>query len=129
MSVAILLVTHEHIGCNMLKVTASILGDKINNTACIEVPMDSNRATMKHTMVTTLENLSVDEGILFITDSFGSTPHNIAAEFIDHDQRTLISGLNLPMLIRLMNYRTLPLDELTQVAIDGGRRGITSHLD
>jgi mannose/fructose-specific phosphotransferase system component IIA len=38
----------------------------------------------------------------------------------------LVSGLNLPMLIRIMNYRTLPINELRDIAIEGGKLGITS---
>jgi len=126
MSVAILLVTHEHIGNDMLKVTGSILNDNLKNTACIEIPMDSDTAKMKQQIASTMNSLSTDEGVLILTDSYGSTPCNIANEFLDNKDRTLVSGLNLPMLIRVMNYRSLPLAELKEVAIEGGKHGITS---
>lgn len=126
MSVAILLITHEHIGHNMLKIAGSILNDDPNNTACIEIPMDSDISKMKQEIGNALDSLASDEGVLILADSYGSTPFNIATEFIDQTKSKLVSGLNLPMLIRIMNYRLLPLDELKNIAIEGGRRGIAT---
>jgi len=126
MSVAVLLVTHESIGNDMLNITASILNDELINTACIEIPMDADPNKLAQLVASTLDNLATDEGVLILTDSFGSTPCNIAKEFLNHEHRILVSGLNLPMLIRIMNYRSLPIDELKGIAIEGGKRGIIS---
>lgn len=129
MSVALLLVTHENIGNDMLMITGSILNDELSNTACVEVPMDADNDIIRHKIANALTKLSTDEGVLILTDSYGSTPCNIANEFLDCKNRMLISGLNLPMLIRVMNYRSLPLAELKDVAIEGGKHGITSGTD
>ena len=126
MSVALLLVTHKNIGNDMLKVTRSILDNEFNNTACVEIPMDADTNSMKHQITRAITNLTVDDGLLILTDSYGSTPSNIASNFLESKNRALVSGLNLPMLIRIMNYRSLPLAELKQVAIEGGKHGITS---
>ena len=126
MSVALLLVTHKNIGNNMLKITRAILNDELNNTDCVEIPMDADIDIMKRQVANTLSELSTDEGVLFLTDSYGSTPCNIAQEFLASKNRSLVSGLNLPMLIRVMNYRSLPLAELNKVAIEGGQYGIMS---
>jgi PTS system ascorbate-specific IIA component len=126
MSVALLLVTHKNIGNDMLMITSSILNDELDNTACVEVPMDADIGSMKNQVANALTKLSTDEGVLILTDSYGSTPCNIANEFLDSKNRTLVSGLNLPMLIRVMNYRSLPLADLKDVAIEGGKHGITS---
>ena len=129
MSVALLLVTHENIGNDMLITTSSILNEELNNTACIEVPLDADIDIIKNQVANVLTKLSTDEGVLILTDSYGSTPCNIANEFLDNKNRTLVSGLNLPMLIRVMNYRSLPLAELKDVAIEGGKHGIKSTKD
>jgi len=126
MSVALLLVTHKNIGNDMLMITSSILNDELKNTTCVEIPMDADIDGMKQQIANALSTLSTDEGVLILTDSYGSTPCNIANEFLDSKNRALVSGLNLPMLIRVMNYRTLPVEELKEVAIEGGKHGITS---
>ena len=91
--------------------------------------MDADIDMIKNQVANVLTKLSTDEGVLILTDSYGSTPCNIANEFLDCKNRMLISGLNLPMLIRVMNYRSLPLAELKDVAIEGGKHGITSGTD
>ena len=126
MNVALLLVTHNNIGSDMLAVARSILSDQTNNTTCVEVPLDADIDDMKQKIADALTKLATDEGVLILTDSYGSTPCNIASSFLDGKSWKLVSGLNLPMLIRVMNYRVRPLDELEDIAIDGGKNGIIS---
>jgi PTS system ascorbate-specific IIA component len=127
MNVALLLVTHKNIGNDMLSLSGSILHETPSNTACVEIPMDADVDTMKHAVADALANLSTDNGVLILTDTFGSTPCNIASAFLNSENRILVSGLNLPMLVRIMNYRTSPLDELKDIAIEGGKNGIISR--
>lgn len=127
MSIALLLVTHVNIGKDMLMVAESILGEQAGNTACIDVPMDSETCVIEQQALDTLAGLDSREGALILTDTYGSTPDNIARGIVRSCQCKLISGLNLPMLIRILNYRGLPLDELTSKALSGGRKGITVH--
>ena len=126
MSVALLLVTHSNIGTDMLRITSSIMNEKPHNVACIEVPMDADTENMKNKVANAMSTLSTENGILILTDSYGSTPCNIASDFTDGENTVLVSGLNLPMLIRTMNYRSLSLAELKDAAIEGGRQGIIS---
>ncbi|UCB56187.1 MAG: PTS mannose transporter subunit IIA [Thiotrichales bacterium] len=129
MSVALLLVTHNNIGKDMLMITSSILNDELNNVAYVEVPMDADVDSIRNKVSAELAKLATDNGLLILTDSYGSTPCNIAYDFLDADNRILISGLNLPMLIRIMNYRSLPLDELKDIAVEGGKHGIVSRTN
>jgi PTS system mannose-specific IIA component len=127
MSIALLLVTHVNIGKDMLMVAENILGEKAVNTTCIDVPMDSETVIIEQQALDALAALDSRDGALILTDTYGSTPDNIARGILRSCQCKLISGLNLPMLIRILNYRDLPLDELTGRALAGGRKGITVH--
>ncbi len=127
MSIALLLVTHVNIGRDMLMVAESILGEQTDNTTCIDVPMDSETVIIEQQALDALAALDIRDGALILTDTFGSTPDNIARGIIKSCQCRLISGLNLPMLIRILNYRNESLDELTSKAQAGGRKGITVH--
>jgi len=127
MNIALLLVTHVNIGKNMLMVAESILGEQAGNTACIDVPMDSETAIIEQQVQDALKILDSRDGALILTDTYGSTPDNIARSIIRSCQCRLISGLNLPMLIRVLNYRDQSLDELTSKALSGGRKGITVY--
>ncbi len=110
-----------------MAITGSIVDDELNNTACVEIPMDADVDNMKDMISGALARLSTDDGVLILTDSYGSTPCNIASFFLDSRDRMLVSGLNLPMLVRIMNYRARPLEELKDIAVEGGRNGIVSR--
>ena len=61
---------------------------------------------------------------LVLTDVFGATPCNIAQRLVEGRQARLVTGVNLPMLLRTVCYRTEPLDALVQRAVVGGTQGV-----
>jgi PTS system ascorbate-specific IIA component len=71
-----------------------------------------------------LKKLDQGHGILILTDMFGSTPSNIACAVSDRTDIRVVSGLNLPMLIRVLNYPALNLEELEIKALSGGQEGV-----
>ena len=62
--------------------------------------------------------------ILLLTDVFGATPSNIAKQLIDGISSRLLTGVNLPMLLRAVTYRQENLDVLVQRALAGGSQGV-----
>ncbi len=74
-----------------------------------------------------LKNLNLNDGILFITDIYGGTPSNIAQRLANNHHANLISGINLPMVIRLFNYRNETQQALIHKALDGAHKGIQVH--
>lgn len=61
---------------------------------------------------------------LVLTDVFGATPSNVAHKLVDGITSKLIAGVNLPMLLRTVNYRNEPLDSLVARALAGGTQGV-----
>ena len=69
--------------------------------------------------------LDSGDGVLVLTDVYGATPSNIAERVAEPGLAIhRVSGLNLPMLLRVLNYAEQPLTELAQTAALGGRSGI-----
>jgi PTS system ascorbate-specific IIA component len=64
--------------------------------------------------------------VLVVADMFGATPCNIAQRLTDGHQIRLVTGANLPMLLRAINYRHESLDALVSRAMAGGTQGIIS---
>jgi PTS system ascorbate-specific IIA component len=127
MSIALFLITHKGIASNLLSIGQSIIQKPDNNLSFIEVPMNANLDTMINNIEDKLNNLDLDKGILFITDIYGGTPSNIAQLLATNYDANLISGVNLPMIIRLLNYRDEIEQVLIQKALDGARAGIQIH--
>ena len=63
-------------------------------------------------------------GVLVLTDIFGATPSNVAQKLVDGVNSKLITGVNLPMLLRAVTYRHEPLDTLVSRAVVGGTQGV-----
>ena len=124
MSIALFFITHEGIANNLLSIGQAILQKPDNNLSFLEVPMDADLDTMINNIENKLNKLNLDKGVLFITDIYGGTPSNIAQLLATNYDANLISGVNLPMIIRLLNYRDETEQMLIQKALDGARSGI-----
>lgn len=124
MSISVLIITHEEIGRALLNVATLTFGQLPLPTTVVKVECDMTPEDviphLKHSVDTLL---ATGQDILILTDLFGSTPCNIATQF-QHDRVRIISGLNLPMLVRVMNYANLSLAELADKAVSGGRDGV-----
>lgn len=124
MSIGILLMTHPGVGTAQLATASRLLAVCPTRIRCLDVPVDANTETiLKHA---SREILRLDDGggVLVLTDAYGSTPSNIACKLAEDHFARVVSGLNLPMLIRVFNYFTEDLDTLSDKAIEGGIRGI-----
>ena len=64
------------------------------------------------------------DGVLVLTDIFGATPCNVASRVVDGQRSKLVTGINLPMLLRSISYRHEPLDALVARAVSGGNQGV-----
>lgn len=71
-----------------------------------------------------LTRLPQVQGVLVLTDIFGATPSNVAQKLVDGVASRLITGVNLPMLLRAVTYRHESLDTLVSRAVVGGTQGV-----
>jgi PTS system ascorbate-specific IIA component len=65
-----------------------------------------------------------DAGVLVLTDAYGATPGNIAAQLADPPRVAVVAGVNLPMLLRALCYRSGSLAETVEKALAGGAQGV-----
>ena len=127
MSVGVLLVTHPGVGSAMLHIASRIVGGSTLPVKCLEVPPDAALDPVCERARSMLKVLNRGAGVLVLTDIFGATPHNIAQRVACQSRAsTVLSGLNLPMLVRVFNYPDDNLDTLASKAAEGGNRGIVS---
>lgn len=64
------------------------------------------------------------DGVVLVTDMYGSTPSNLAIQACSRSDRFVLYGANLPMLVKLAKARHLPLREAVSIALAGGRKYI-----
>lgn len=128
MSVGLLIVSHNNIGHAMLQTAMDILEICPLQTECLSVAPYSITEHITEQARGIMEQLEQGDGILILSDLLGATPSNIACR-LQNDNTRMVTGLNLPMLLKIFNYAQLSLDELTQKALEGGNNGVTVCLN
>ena len=125
MAVGVLLITHEGIGRSLLDVATRLLHKLPLQAEALEVPFDSEPGELLPRASAALRRVDGGDGVLVLTDLYGATPSNLAADLsrLGTPVRR-VSAVNLPMLLRVMNYAELPLDEMPAVASAGARNGV-----
>lgn len=126
MSVGLLLITHGDIGANLLFTATRILGGSCPVAArALAVTDETQRGALMAEALRLSREVDSGDGVLVLADLYGSTPANIACSLQEGAGAIqIIAGLNLPMLVRALNYASLPLAELALKAEAGGRAGV-----
>ncbi len=128
MSVGILLVTHGRLGQLLLNTVSETMGALSLSTSVLEIRRVQSPDVLLRQGARLIEKLNTGQGVLILTDAFGSTPSNIATQLGATPQTQVIAGVNLPMLMRIYNYPQLDLPAMTQNALEGGQRGVAICL-
>jgi PTS system ascorbate-specific IIA component len=123
-SVGIVIVTHGKIGRALVKAAEFILGRSLNRIRCFAVTQSSKDLPDENFMREVVAGADQGDGVLILTDLACASPSNIAELLLDDLNALVVSGINLPMLLRTWNYREEPLDSLAKRASEGGIRGI-----
>lgn len=124
MSVGLLLITHAGIGAELLEAATRMLGSLPLPAMAMAVENGDDPERLEALARERLRQLDGGDGVLVMTDLFGSTPSNIAARLCDEGRTRILSGVSLPMLVRVLNYPKLPLDALVAKALSGAHDGV-----
>jgi mannose PTS system EIIA component len=124
---AILIIAHAPLAHALRECALHVFPDCGTDLAAIDVqpnlPPDETLATARIAMDQLTRGRPVG-GVLVLTDIFGATPSNVAQKLVDGVKSRLITGVNLPMLLRSVSYRNEPLDALVSRAVIGGTQGV-----
>jgi len=121
--IGLLIISHGSVGKSMVLCAEQILGKKIPNLVCLGVKRHDGLEKTFEEAQDAIALLDQGEGVLVLSDVFGATPCNVAARWRS-GKVEVVSGLSMPMLFRVLNYRHLPLSELVEKALAGGKDGI-----
>jgi len=125
MSVGVLLMTHEAVGQALISAAHHVMPKLPLRVEAVEVPAHADPDAMRTLTAQHARGLDDGNGVLVLADLYGATPCNIGLSLASLGVHLrCVSGLNLPMLLRVLNYAEKPLDELAEVAASGGRGGI-----
>jgi Phosphotransferase system, mannose/fructose-specific component IIA len=122
--VGILIVTHGRLAQELLETTKIIVGKSLEHVVPISVGWNDDMADIQKVISSTITKVDQGDGVLILTDMFGGTPSNISLSFLS-DKVEIITGINLPMLIKIMNVGDrYKLKELSHLITEQGKKSI-----
>jgi PTS system mannose-specific IIA component len=96
-----LIVTHGRLAIELLNAAEMIVGE-IHHITAVSLGWHDDVGTATSMIVKAVERVKGSDGVLILTDMFGGTPTNIASAFLDQDKVEVVTGVNLPMLIKFV---------------------------
>ena len=112
--IGIVIVTHSQLGEALIEAAAFILGRKPEATVSVSVDLNENAEKLRGQIERAIKKVRQEKGVLVLTDMFGGTPSNLSYSFLEEGQIEVISGVNLPILIKADSARQEK--ELSQLA-------------
>jgi len=123
--IGIVLIGHARIASEMLEALQYVVGEQpLMET--LDVTNDSNPESLADKLQTKIQNCDVGGGVLLLADMFGGTPCNVAMGCLQAGRVEVVSGFNLPLLIKAATLRqhVSSLPELAQKVVRAGRQYI-----
>jgi PTS system mannose-specific IIA component len=124
--IPVLVLTHGNLAVELLDAARTIDPHLESDTDALALPWDVNSDDASTVVRERLVNLDHGDGVLILTDMFGGTATNLALPFLERDRIEIITGANLPMLVKLGSLRNqeIPLHELATRLEAAGQKSI-----
>ena len=122
--IGVLITTHGNLGNELIK-AAELIKGKLEGVGSISVDQKKAMEEIKKEINTSLKKLDRGQGVLILTDLFGGTPSNISLSFLKEKKVEVVTGVNLPMMLKLYDKRQeMDLKEFAFYIKDYGRKNI-----
>ena len=122
--VGILIVAHGTLGESLIHCASHVLGTRPMQLMQIGITVHDDPQQILPQAMKLVRQLDQGVGVLVLTDVYGATPSNMAANLLDPGRVEGVAGVNLPMLVRALTYRQEPLKIVVSKAISGGVEGV-----
>lgn len=118
------IVTHGQVAGELLAAAETIVGVQ-NHIAAVSIGWHDDVEIAKDEIARAIKKVSAGAGVLLLTDMFGGTPTNISAMFEKDGEIEIVTGVNLPMVVKLASQnRELTLDEMAKQVEEQGKESI-----
>lgn len=124
MTIGLITITHNRIGAHITETAETILGPPPLATRHFMIGPGDDPERTELAVVKAISEIDDGGGVLIVSDLYGSTPCNIARRISSAHHVRVVSGINLPMMLRIFSYATAELEEVARKALDGGRIGV-----
>lgn len=124
--IGIVVVTHSGLGEALIEAAESILEGPLEGATAVSVDLSQSAEEMRKKISRGIKSVDHEKGVLILTDMFGGTPSNISLSFLEEGRIEVLTGVNLPIVIRAAKLRKdKNLGELAESLQAYGRKSIS----
>ncbi len=122
--VGIVLVTHPNLGEEFIR-SAELICGRLPRLTTVSIETRKGVDDLRQEIAEAIRSVDSGKGVLILTDMFGGTPSNMSLAFLSEGRVEVVTGLNLPMLIKISNCREgRSLQELARMVKEAGQKNI-----
>jgi PTS system mannose-specific IIA component len=122
--IGVVVVTHGHLATELVNAAETIVGD-LPHFFAVSIGWHEDVQDAREEIAAAIEKVRQPRGVLLATDMFGGTPANLGITFLEPDKVEIITGVNLPMLIKAASIKDdASLTEIARTLREHGRNAI-----
>ena len=122
--IGVLIIAHDALGQSLVDAVTHVLGGRPPQFGVFPVKAGDDPLALLPKARAAVAELDSGEVVAILSDLYGATPCNLAVKLADRGHVEVITGVNLPMLVRTFTYRTKGMETLVKKAISGGCEGV-----
>jgi len=123
--IGVVVVTHCHLAEELICAARLVVGEELRQFQGVSVEPKDGSDAIREKILAAIRKVDGGLGVLILTDMYGGTPSNISLSFLEEKKVEVITGVNLPMLLKLATYQeNLNLEEWAAFITDYGQRNI-----
>lgn len=124
--IGILIVTHSNLGDALIEAAEFITGSRPDDLVSVSIDLNESADKLRKKIAAGIKEVNQKQGILILTDMFGGTPSNLSYSFLEEGQVEVISGVNLPILLKAIDSRKqMELNKLAMSLETYGKKSIS----
>jgi PTS system mannose-specific IIA component len=123
--IGIVIVAHGGLANEYLAAVEHVIGRQPGIRA-VAIEADHDRKSKQAEICEAADSVDTGQGVVVVTDMFGGSPSNLSLRACSSNDRRILYGANLPMLIKLAKSRNIPVQDAVQSALVAGRKYIDS---
>jgi mannose PTS system EIIA component len=124
--IGIVIVTHSQLGDALIDAAEFILGNRPDTMVSVSIDLKENVDKLRKKIAEGIKKVDNKKGVLILTDMFGGTPSNLSYSFLEEGRVEVISGVNLPILIKAVDIQAdMELSDLAQHLEAFGKKSIS----
>ena len=122
--IGLMIITHGNLALELRSAMEHMIGDQ-NNIEIFSITPEDDVDIQKNNIEKKLKELNQGKGVIILTDVFGGTPSNLALNFLEPGVVEIMSGVNLPMLIKICQLRDKDILEVIQEGKNAAQKYIS----